>query len=410
MSSSGKLSGSRFWAAPTLDILHGVLDDGKRFQAQEIHLEQSRLFRHRVVKLRTRHVAVFGGRNGHEVGDVVRRDDHAACVDPRVAHAAFENSGGLQCSALERLLLADGLELLYHRKALAPHLLLQRLVVEAEHLFKRDVRDELGEAVGIAKRQFHDACRVTDGRLGGHGAVGDDLSHLIGTVLVDHVFDNLAASFVVKVDVDIWQAYTVWVQEPLEQQVVFDRVDVGDANAVRHGRTCGRSTSRPHTHTHFTSSRGEVLYNEKVTWVSGAFDGLEFEVDALSDLVRDFFVALFRAEVREVTQVSVFAALPSVLRIVLVNEFGRDVQGRQQHPARERNSRIDKRRNVGDGLRNVRKELLHFLGRLQVEAVVGESKPKLPPPLPHVLLRLADVARVFDAKEDVVSIAWSWRV
>ena len=215
-------------------IFDRVLDDRQGLQAQEIHLEQAGVFRHRVVELRARHRAVLGGRNRHEVGDVVGGDDDPTGVDACVSNAAFEDPRSLERLTLQSRLGADGLQLLHHGEALAPHLLLQRLVVQAEHLLEGDVRNELGEAVRVTQRQFHDARRVANGRLGGHGPVGDDLGHLVGAILVDHIVNDPATPLVVKVNVDIGETDTVWVQEPLEQQVVLDGVDVGDADAVRH--------------------------------------------------------------------------------------------------------------------------------------------------------------------------------
>ena len=304
-------------------------------------------------------------------------------------------------------MLTDGLELLHHGKAFAPHLLLQRLVVQAEHLLEGDVRNELGEAVCVAQRQFHDARRVADGRLGGHGAVGNDLGHLIRAVLVNHIVNDPAPPLVVEVDVNIGEAHTVWVQEPLEQQIVLDRVDVGDADAIRHCRTRGRPPSWPHAHPHLSGGRGEVLHNQEVPGVARALDGLQLEVDALPNLVRDFLVPLFCTEVREVPQVCVLAPLAAVLGVFFMHELGRDVKRRQQHVALQHIplASFHQRCDVRDRLRNVREQLLHILWRFQVEAVVGETKPELPTPLADVALGLADVAGVLDAKQDVVGVA-----
>ena len=51
--------------------------------------------------------------------------------------------------------------------------------------------------------------------------------------LVGGVAHHLAAATVVEVDVDIGHRRALGVEEPLEQQAVLDRVDVGDAAARR---------------------------------------------------------------------------------------------------------------------------------------------------------------------------------
>ena len=52
------------------------------------------------------------------------------------------------------------------------------------------------------------------------------------TVLILHPFQHLAAAVIVEVGIDIRQRDTVGIQETLKQQIVFQRVDLRDAQAV----------------------------------------------------------------------------------------------------------------------------------------------------------------------------------
>ena len=88
----GERLGVELNPAALLDIAHGVLDDGEGLQPQEIHLEQARVFRHRVVELRAHHVAVLGRGYRNELGDVVWGDDDPASMDAGVAHRAFDHA------------------------------------------------------------------------------------------------------------------------------------------------------------------------------------------------------------------------------------------------------------------------------------------------------------------------------
>ena len=117
---------------------------------------------------------------------------------------------------------------------LSAEFVLEGLVVQLEKLGERDVGHLLGQAVSIAQRQLHDPSSVADGALGRHGAIGDDLSHLVRSIFLNDVVDDLSPAFVVEVDVDIRQGYPVRIQESLEQQVVFNWVDIGDAGAIGH--------------------------------------------------------------------------------------------------------------------------------------------------------------------------------
>ena len=84
------------------------------------------------------------------------------------------------------------------------------------------------------------------------------------------------------------------------------------------------------------------------------------------------------------TQVGILSALSAILGVFSVDKLGRNVEGRQQDVAFQgvRLAFFQSPSNVGDGLRHIRKELLHLLGRLQVEAVVGKSNPNSRPRLP----------------------------
>ena len=44
---------------------------------------------------------------------------------------------------------------------------------------------------------------------------------------------------VLEIHIDIRHVDTVRIEETLKQQLVFDRVQIGDFEAVSHNRTCG---------------------------------------------------------------------------------------------------------------------------------------------------------------------------
>ena len=309
--------------------------------------------------------------------------------------------------AFKGWLLTDGLELLHHRKTLTPHLFFQRLVVKAEHLLERDVRDEFGQSISIAKWQLHHTRSITDGRLGGHGAVSDDLGHLIGAIFVDHVVDDLATTFVVKVDVDVRQAHAVGVQEPLKKKVVLDRVDIGDSDAIGHGRTRGRPTAWPNTHPHFSRGRGEILDNQKISRIASSLYRFELKVDALPNLVGNLFVALLSADVCQMSEIGILSPFAAVLGVIRMNEIRRNVKRWQQHITFQHIALtfLHQCTDVRDGLGHICKQGLHLFWRLQIEAVVGEPKPEFPAPFSDIPLGLADVSGVFDTQQNVVGVA-----
>ena len=78
----------------------------------------------------------------------------------------------------------------------------------------------------------HDPGGVLDRLLGLDGAVGDDLGDPLLAVLLGDVADDLAAAALVEVHVEVGHRRALGVEEPLEDQVVHDRVEVGDPHGV----------------------------------------------------------------------------------------------------------------------------------------------------------------------------------
>ena len=211
-------------------VLHRLLHDGERGKSEKVHLDEARLLDDVSVILCGEELVsgvrlVLSRRHRHPVADGVAADDGAAGVDARSADGALQHLGVLygvgksRVGACLRLLqfrhFADGVGQI--------HLL---AVLQL-------IRYGLAQAVRYVERQLLHTCHVLDGVLRSHRAVGDDVRHLVVSVLV-HPFEHLSASVVVEVGVDIRERDTVRIEESLEQKIVFYRVNLGDAEAVSH--------------------------------------------------------------------------------------------------------------------------------------------------------------------------------
>lgn len=143
------------------DVLHGVLDDRKGLQPQEVHLDQSRVLDHRTLVLRDEHLLagllVVGRRDGDPVRDVVAADDRAAGVHARVADVSFEHLGVTDRIAQNRVVrlfggfqfgdVVDG-------------------VLQVELLVGNLVGHQFAEAIGLREQQLLHARHVLDRHLG----------------------------------------------------------------------------------------------------------------------------------------------------------------------------------------------------------------------------------------------------
>ena len=84
--------------------------------------------------------------------------------------------------------------------------------------------------IGYVQRPAH----IPDGAPGSHGAEGDDLGHVVGTVFILDVLNDLLPPPDAEVDVNIRHGDPLGVEESLKVEGVFHRVHVGDGHAVGH--------------------------------------------------------------------------------------------------------------------------------------------------------------------------------
>ncbi len=269
-----------------------IADDGEGLQSQEVHLDHAGVLHHLAVVLGHQHGRVLGGAHGQDLLQVLGGDDDAGRMDAHAAHAALELLGLAQHVGGEFAALEDFAQLLHVGQVIGAQalFLLQALLAlqgrpqNAAQLDAGLLGHQLAESVGLVERQVEHACHIADAQFGGHAAVGDDLRHLVLAVLVNHVVDYALAPFVVEVGVDIGHALAVRVQEALEQQVVLDGVDVGDADAIGHRAARRAPTPGADQHAHVPPRVDEVLHDEEVAREAHRLDGEELEVEALLDL------------------------------------------------------------------------------------------------------------------------------
>ena len=146
--------------------------------------------------------------------------------------------------------------------------------------------NELGDAVDVAVGHVEGAAAVLDGGLGGHGVEGDDLRDLLAAVLAGDVVDDLAAAVHAEVDVDIGHGDALGIEEALEEQLVLERIDVGDLHGVGDERAGGGAAAGADGDAVVAGVLDEVPDDEEVAGVLHLLDDVDFEVEAGFVLVR----------------------------------------------------------------------------------------------------------------------------
>lgn len=125
--------------------------------------------------------------------------------------------------------------------------------------------NQFRNAVALRKGQFLYTRDILDRSLRRHRAESNDLRHPFAAVLFDHIVQYVGTAVLIEIDIDIGQGDTVGIQETLEQQVVLDRVDIGNTQRIGHHRTGSRTTARSHRYPQFPRGTDKVPYDKEVT-------------------------------------------------------------------------------------------------------------------------------------------------
>ena len=246
-----------------LDDLAGFLELRERLESEEVHLDQSGGLDDVSVVLRdgtfqSREVRVVGRGHGDPVADRVPADDETTGVKTGATDGALELPGIFDGVALTGIGRRHCLAQL--RRAfdgiLQVHL----------HAVGQSVGDGFLQCVGLLQRQLLHTRHVGERVLRGHTAVGDDVGTVLVPVFVHDPTEHLAASVIVEVGINIREVDTIGIEETLKQQVVFQRVNLCDTQAIGDHRAGGGATARSHPHAELVAGGiDEVLHDEEVT-------------------------------------------------------------------------------------------------------------------------------------------------
>ena len=131
----------------------------------------------------------------------------------------------------------------------------------------------IDEVVGQIQHPAH----IAHHRLRRHGAEGDDLRHRIGTVFLAHIFDHALAPVLAKVHVEVGHGHPFRIQETFKQQIVAQRIEIGNAQAIGDQRARTGATSRPDRHIVVLGPVDKIRNNQKVAGEAHLDNGLGLE-------------------------------------------------------------------------------------------------------------------------------------
>ena len=227
-----------------LDEVEGPLDDRQVAQPEEVHLEQPQVLDpvHLVLGHDGGVVGVVPVRlalDGNVLGHRFVGDDHGGGMDAVLAPQTLEAVGhvddlfGLGIGLVHGPELGGGGESVF--VAFGAGQAGGQRGVAAHEQGRHGLGDLVAHDVGVAEHPGGIAHRGP--RL--DGGERDDLGHVVGSVPFGGVLDHVAAVPFVEVHVDVGHLHPARVEEPFEEQVVADGIDIDDLEAVGHAAPGG---------------------------------------------------------------------------------------------------------------------------------------------------------------------------
>ena len=142
-------------------------------------------------------------------------------------------------------------------------------------------RNQLRQFVAQGKRQFQHAPHVANHRFRRHRAESNNLADRLRAVFLAHILNHAAAVALAKIHVEVGHGNAFGVQETLEQQRVFERVEVGNLQRIRHQRTRARTASRPHRTAVRFCPVDKVLYDKEIAGEFHLDDDVQLKIQPL---------------------------------------------------------------------------------------------------------------------------------
>ena len=108
---------------------------------------------------------------------------------------------------------------------------------------------------------------------------------MIRAVLAGHIVDDLLPALVAEVHVDVGHGHALGVQEALEQQLILQRVQHGDAQGIRHDGACAAAAPRADHDAVLLGVVDEIPHDEEVIHIPHAGNHAQLVVQAGVGLV-----------------------------------------------------------------------------------------------------------------------------
>ena len=224
---------------------------------------------------------------------------------------------------------------------------------------QRDVQllgDHLGDLIRLRVGQVEDAGYVTDDTAGSHRTERNDLNDPVPPVLPNDIVDDLLSALEAEIHIDIRHGHALRIQEAFKDQIVFERVEVRDAERVGYngaGRTAAARSDRDS----MVPGKFDVIpYNKEVIDEAHPADRVQFVRKALLHLLRHGVISFLYSFPAQFTQIRI-RIVP--LRHIVFRELALTERDRHVAP-------LGYFFRVVDRFRHKAKEFPHLIGGFHI--------------------------------------------
>ena len=161
-------------------------------------------------------------------------------------------------------------------------------------LFKRELGiggHHFGDGIYLAERNFQHPPDILDCGFRLQCSERDNLPDALITVFSADIVDNLLPPFEAKVNVKVRHGNTFGIKEAFKQQLIFERVDIGDPHRIGDNRTRPGTASRPNRNAVLLRPVDKVPYDEEVPDKVHLHNNAQLIVGALGHLFGNGIVA-----------------------------------------------------------------------------------------------------------------------
>ena len=258
-----------------LDKVLCMLDQCEGLESEKIHFHQTTVFQHI-------HGVLGGDGSGFRVsveGDIVGEDtladDDARRMGGRMAVEALEPFGHVEQLGVNAAPLLEFPQL--RGKVYGP---LDREFPRftGGFIIGQRLGDQSHNAGGFGKGNVQYPCDILEYGLDLQGTESSDLGDPVRSVFCRDVVDDLLPALIAEVDIEVGHGDPFRIQEPLEYQVVLDRVDIGDGHAIGDQGTGPGTASGSYGNPVLFCPEDEVPHNEEIPCESHADNDIQFVV------------------------------------------------------------------------------------------------------------------------------------